>query len=368
MDRHVPGLTDEAWRDIKRRYDAWWHGDLHDRPLIQVTAPRDGAPPPEPWKGGTATPAEMWSDIDYAIWMTGQRLERTWYGGEALPTLESYLSPIGMSAGGGILFGCTPRFAADTVWVDPLPAADGFPQLAVDPARRRWIRDAFAAAGRASRGRFYGRESFANHAGDTLAAIRGTEQMLVDLIENPGWVAQAVERITDITQEFLRELWPLVSPEVLGLEGWVSTAGMWSAEMNFCADCDVSCMVSPRQFEGIFLPPLRRAMRDFSHTLYHLDGTEALRHLDALLATPEVDGIQWVPGAGREDLLQWVPVVRRIQAAGKCVQVLARPAEIEPFLREVSPKGLLFSTGCASEAEGRALVERVSRLSGVRPS
>lgn len=371
MDRRVPGLTPEAWENVKLRYEAWWRGGLHDRPLVQVTAPRDGAPPLVPWRGGAASDEERWTDIGYALWMTEQRLERTWYGGEALPTLDSYVSPIGMSAGGGILFGCTPHYAPDTVWVDPLavdpvPVGHGFPPLVVDPDRRRWIRDSFAAAGRASRGRFYGRESFANHAGDTLAAIRGAERLLVDLVENPDWVSQALERITDVLREFMAELLPLQSPETLGLEGWVSTAGMWSAERNFVPDCDVSCMVSPRQFEEIFLPPLRRAMRDFSRNLYHLDGTDALRHLDVLLATPEIDGIQWVPGAGRERLAQWIPLVRRIQAAGKCVQLLARPEEIEPLLREVPPDGLLFTTSCASEAEGRALVERVARLAGVR--
>ncbi len=231
----------------------------------------------------------------------------------------------------------------------------------MDTLQRGRVRDAFERAGRASRGRFYGRESFANHAGDTLAAIRGTERLLIDLVENPEWVTQAVELITDILRELMAELLPLQSPGVLGLEGWVSTAGMWSSNPNFIPDCDVSCMVSPRQFEGIFLPPLRRAMRDFSHNLYHLDGTEALRHLEVLLATPEIDGIQWVPGAGREKLMHWVPLVRRIQEAGKCVQLLARPEEIGPFLREVSPKGLLFTTSCASETEGRELMERVTR-------
>lgn len=368
MDRRVPGLTPEAWEAITRRYAAWWAGDLFDRPLVQVTAPRDGAPAPEAWKGGTSTPEERWTDVDFAIWQTEQRLARTWFGGEALPALDSYRSPIGMSAGGGILFGCTPHYAEDTVWVDPLPCGDGYPALVVDPARRRWIRDAFERAGRASRGRFYGRESFANHAGDTLATIRGTERLLVDLLEDPGWVARSLEEITETFRAFMAELLPLQSPEVLGLEGWVSTAGMWSAEPNFIPDCDVSCMVSPRQFEEIFLPPLRRAMRDFRHNLYHLDGTEALRNLDLLLETPEVDGIQWVPGAGREDLARWVPVVKRIQAAGRCVQLLARPGEIEPFLREVPARGLLFSTSCATEAEGRALLGRVARLAGVRPT
>jgi hypothetical protein len=48
------------------------------------------------------------------------------------------------------------------------------------------------------------------------------------------------------------------------------------------------------------------------------------------------------------------------------VQLIARPEEIEPILREVPPTGLLFSTSCRTEAEGRALVERVARLSGAR--
>jgi len=124
-------------------------------------------------------------------------------------------------------------------------------------------------------------------------------------------------------------------------------------------------MVSPRHFEGIFLPPLRRAMRDFSHNLYHLDGTEALRHLEVLLATPRSTASSGCR-APAERLMQWVPLVRRIQAAGRCVQLLARPEEIEPFLREVSPEGLLFSANCASETEGRDLIERVTKSAKTR--
>jgi hypothetical protein len=354
-------MTAGGWDDIKARYDAWWHADLHDRPLLHVTAPRDGAPPPVPWKGGAASAEEEWTDIGYALWMTEQSLARTWYGGEALPAVQSYTSPIGMSAGGALLFGCTPRFAEDTVWVDPLPAGPGYPTRVVDPARRRWIRDAFEQAGRASRGRFYVRESFSNHAGDTLAAMRGTEQLMIDLAENPGWVTGAVASVSGSLQDLAREVQPLVSPGVTGMEGWLSSAGMWSAGVNFCADCDVSCMVSPRQFAEIFLPPLRSVMQQYEHTLYHLDGAEAVRHLDALLACPDVDAIQWVPGAGREEIMQWVPLVKRIRAAGKSVQVIAKPQEVAPLLAEVSPAGLLISTSCATETEGRDLVRLVER-------
>ncbi len=291
--------------------------------------------------------------------MTEQQLLRTWYGGEALPAVASYTSPIGMSAGGGLLYGCRPTLAEDTVWVEPLPAPDGYPHLVVDPDRRKWIKDSFEAACRASLGRFFIRESFCNQAGDTLAAIRGTERLLIDLAENPGWVAQAVRAISEDLRAFTGELLPSAAPERTGMDGWLSTAGMWSSGVNFCADCDVSCMVSPRQFQEIFLPPLLVTMRDYQHTLYHLDGGEAIRHLDTLLSCPEVNGIQWIPGAGREAILQWVPLIRRIQSAGRCVQVLTKPQEVGPLLDAVSPRGLLISTSCATEAEGRDLLRLV---------
>jgi hypothetical protein len=348
------------WERVKERWEHWWAGGCLDRPLLQLSAPRDGAPAAEPWRGGQATEEERWTDIDFAIHATEHDLRATWRGGESLPALASYKSPLGMSAGGALLFGCTASFAEDTVWVDPLPG--GVPaQLRPDPARRARLLDCFARAGRSSRGRFWIRESFGNHAGDTLAALRGTERLLVDLLEDPATVRRGLEQVTDIYQDILDEAWPLVSPGVIGLEGWLSTAGTWSPGVNFCADCDVSCMVSPRQFEDVFLPPLVRAMRAADHVIYHLDGTDALRHLDALLALPEVEAIQWVPGAGREAILQWVPLVRRIQAAGRSVQAIVRPEEVLPLVDAVPPEGLLCAVSCGTRAAGEALLEAVER-------
>jgi hypothetical protein len=35
----------EDWPLIKQRWQAWWHQEIVDRPVIQITAPRDGAGP-----------------------------------------------------------------------------------------------------------------------------------------------------------------------------------------------------------------------------------------------------------------------------------------------------------------------------------
>jgi hypothetical protein len=128
-------------------------------------------------------------------------------------------------------------------------------------------------------------------------------------------------------------------------------------------DCDISCMLSPRQFEELFLPPLIETMHMVDHRIYHLDGTVALQHLDRLLDVPEIQAIQWVPGDGHEAVLQWVPLIRRIQKAGKGVQVCARPEDVPGLLNEVSARGLCIVTTCDSEQEARDLLDVASRTS-----
>lgn len=44
-----------------------------------------------------------------------------------------------------------------------------------------------------------------------------------------------------------------------------------------------------------------------------------MRHVDALLALPKLDGIQWIPGAGAPPVSEWIPLLEHIQAAGKLV-------------------------------------------------
>jgi hypothetical protein len=203
-----------------------------------------------------------------------------------------------------------------------------------------------------------------NHAGDNLALVRGSEALMRDVAENPAWVRQAVQQVSDILIEVYAALWPLVDESITGVEGSYNYCGLWSPARTMAFDCDVSCMLSPRQFEELFLPPLVQTMRTVDHRIYHLDGVVALQHLDALLALPELHAIQWLPGAGKErTILDWVPVIRRIQRAGKNALVYAEAHEIPALLGEVSARGLCIGTTCASEQEARDLLAVVKRLS-----
>jgi hypothetical protein len=102
--------------------------------------------------------------------------------------------------------------------------------------------------------------------------------------------------------------------------------------------------------------------RWLDYSLYHLDGTQALCHLERLLALEALDAIEWtpqdgLPGGGDP---RWFPLYRRILAAGKSVQAVGVAYdEVIPLLDAVGPRGLFIITEAPDENSARALEERV---------
>ena len=125
-------------------------------------------------------------------------------------------------------------------------------------------------------------------------------------------------------------------------------------------DCDLSCMISRRDFRELFLPPLLETMQTVKHRIYHLDGWVAMQHLETLLGLPDLQAIQWLPGAGREAIAQWIPLIQHVQAAGKGIAVYVQPEEIPLLLHECKPEGLFINTTCQSEDQARRVVEGIN--------
>jgi hypothetical protein len=341
------------WPTIKQRWEAWWQHEILDRVLIAVTAPRSQVPP---MVIPAADPETQWTSAEYMVTRARELNRTTYFGGEALPAFNH-----GWSAGNALYLGCRPHFAPDTVWVDPAPVGqDGYPCL--DDSWRtnswwKWMLETTRTAAEASRGRYFMQALWGNLAGDTLALARGTENLLLDIITDPGWVKAAVKRVTDIQAEAIEATWGIMGPGKLGIEGSQNYVGCWSPGRTFGLDCDFSCMISPQSFREIILPTLLETIATIDHRIYHLDGPGALGHLDTILGIRELQAIQWVPGAGQDEILQWIPLIQHIQKAGKSVAVIVRPDEIDPLLQEVRPEGLFISTTCRTEDDARRLVD-----------
>jgi hypothetical protein len=117
------------------------------------------------------------------------------------------------------------------------------------------------------------------------------------------------------------------------------------------------------EFQVDYLPSLLAEVTHMTHNVFHLDGKGMLRHLDRILAVPQIQAIQWVQGVGDDaPILQWLPVIRRIQAAGKGVVVDLQLAELEPFLAAMEPRGLYLCIPAAEEIQPDIL-KRLQRWS-----
>lgn len=120
-------------------------------------------------------------------------------------------------------------------------------------------------------------------------------------------------------------------------------------------------MLSPELFEEFCLPYLLEEVKLAPYNIFHLDGPGVARHLDVLLKIDEIQAIQWVQGLGNDaPIMQWVPLIKKIQQAGKSVVVGLKKEELKEFMSEVSPKGI-YLTMDASYDEQESIVNLIKR-------
>jgi hypothetical protein len=176
---------------------------------------------------------------------------------------------------------------------------------------------------------------------DTLSALRGDIPLLYDLIERPGWV---MDRLAEINAAYL-QVFEVLYQRIKAADGsHVFTAfNLWGPGRTAKVQCDLSANLSPRMFRQFVVPPLTAQCAWLDYSMYHLDGTNALQHLDSLLETEPLRAIEWTPQAGRPGggSAEWYTLYRRIKAAGKSVQVVGvEDSELVPLLDAIGPQGV----------------------------
>ena len=347
---------------------AWWQGEIVDRVVMCVTAPKDPGQSPRVAPGHRApanTPdLERWwthSPIVLARWLA--EMENTFFGGEAVPHIWLDFGPSIISA----YLGCPMHFATDTTWQDPILDDWSEPLPTFNPADVWWQRTMrlLQAGLEMSRGRYFMGFSDFGGPGDTLAHLRGAQALCTDLIDRPEYVRHAEALYSALWQYLFQVQYVTMRRYQQGSIGWM---GVWAPGSTFPLQCDFSAMVSPAMFRAFFLPHLEAQARLVEYPIYHLDGPGALPHLDAILEIPEIRAIQWQPGAGAMPVTRWMDVLKRIQAAGKglYIDIAHTDAEIEYLINELNPAGLLFRTGRSTPAEAQDLLRKVEKWTARR--
>jgi hypothetical protein len=345
------------WAQAKQRLAAWWHGE---GPAVCLLAPRDrpceDIQPPSPPADVTA----RWTDPVYRRRRAEYEMAHTWFAAEAFPFFDTEIGPGSL----GVMLGSEPGFAEDTVWYEPcIDDPEKHPPLRFKPTGNRWWDAHLAVIDeglRNANGRYLVGVPDLIENIDTLAALRGTEQLLFDLIERPAWVHQRLEEINDA----YRTAFEMIYERVRDTDGGnaFSAFHLWGPGRTAKVQCDLCCMISPPMFKEFVAPYLNRQCAQLDYTMYHLDGPGAIKHLDALLAIDTIAAIEYTPGAGNPKGGEpcWHELYRRIRRGGKSVQAVGvRPDQVVQIFDAVGPEGVFLWVNSESQTQAEKLLNQI---------
>jgi hypothetical protein len=334
------------YAQARERIDAFWDFDVLDRPVtvMNILKPFEELVPLP--TSHHPDPAARWMDSQYQAELALASLSNQEFLGETLPIAFPNLGPEIFS----VFYGCPLHFGDfGTSWTDPIlndwSQADA---LALDwnsPWLHRLIEmtDALLEIGK---GKFITGMTDWHPGGDAIAAFRDPERLAMDLITHKADVQRLLDRINGDYFKMYDFFFDKLRGAGLPITSWTPLV---SEGKYYIPSNDFSIMISKTMFNEIFLPGIIAECRFLDRSIYHLDGPGALRHLDSLLAIPELQAVQWVYGAGNEGFHRWVNVYRKIQSAGKGIQVICDVSELDAIMETLSPQGLFLSVGGVSD-------------------
>lgn len=195
---------------------------------------------------------------------------------------------------------------------------------------------------------------------DALSALRSPQKLCFDLVDQPDEVHTALDKVN--------EIYPIIYDLVYNAGGMNNTGTIgWApiycpaCEGRFAVvQCDFSCLISPEHVREYVVPSIKKEASYLDHCVYHYDGKDALRHIDDIIAIPEIDIIQWVPGEGQPRSIDWINLLKKIQLAGKGLWIFDWTAqEIIERHSELSSEGLIFSTHLPSRGLADEFLDRM---------
>jgi hypothetical protein len=344
------------------RYEAWWHGELLDRAPVNLYVRSD-----KPWNGPQKTHAslrERWLDVEFVVQCAAANMERGVWMGDTLPVFMPNIGPEITAT----LFGCELDFSEHSSWSEPIiHDADEWPRLlemAPDFENIYWqtmeaMTDLSLEIGR---DKWLTGLTDLHGNWDILAALRDPQELCMDVLDCPEIVTQVALHAADSYVQSFERLWAKIGATGQGATTWLP---FYHNGPAYVPSCDFWCMVSGEAARDMVLPSIVREMAPLERSIFHLDGPQALRHLDLLLELPHLNAVQWVYGAGAGPAAKWIDVYKRIQSAGKSFQLLAEtPADALEVLAAIGPRGAWVCVGeaFASPEEATAFLREVEKL------
>ena len=197
---------------------------------------------------------------------------------------------------------------------------------------------------------------------DILAGLRDPQMLCMDVLDCPDILAKVGRHVSRGYVAAFERSYAKVAAAGFGSTTWTP---MYHRGPGYVPSSDFWCMVSPEVGRALIWPDIQFEMAPLQRSVFHLDGPQALKHLDLLLNCPQLNALQWVYGDGHGRASDWLDIYRKARAAGKSVQVFAaEAADALHVLRELGPHGVWIQIFApfASAEEANAFLREVARV------
>jgi len=339
-----------------KRIKAWYFGEIIDRPPVNLLSWY-------PQKEGFvekkyANLRDQWMDAEHLVDRYLNQIEGRKFIGESFPMWMPNLGPNVYSA----FFGADIVFEPSTTWLTPcIKDWSDLDALKFDfnnPYFKK-IEEMTKYALSRCEGNFLVGYTDLHPGLDCVSAWRDPQELCFDLYDNPDEVIKAVKKANepfiDMVDRF--HSWSASSNNIsitwLGLP--------FEGKMNI-PSCDFSSMISTKQFEEFAMPALLSEVKAADYNIFHVDGAGVANHLEQIMSLPNTGALQWVQGEGESfPIMQWIPLIQRMLAGGKSVNVILSSSDLDSFMDAVPPKGILLTIFTSDDDEKVEIIKKVEK-------
>ena len=346
--------------ETKQRYINWWN---HKGIILNMwehfqegVQPHAEIMPPAPAKDLS----QKWFDpqwrAEYLDWYVAHSSLKA----DILPVANTQLGPGSLAAIlGGVFEG-----GEDTIWIHPNP--DFTDEIVFNPEHPNWIlhKELLKACKAKANGHYFVGMPDLMEGLDVLAALKGTDRVLLDTVMQPEILEQQMQQINDIYFKVFDELYDIIRE---GDEMAFCYFSSWAPGKMSKLQSDISTMISQDDYRRFVQPFIREQCQKIDYTLYHLDGVGAMHHLPALLEIEELNAIQWTPGVGEPQggSPKWSDLYKKILAGGKSVMACwVTLDELKPLLDHIGADGVHLEMDFHNEKEVEQAMRIVEEYTG----
>ena len=321
------------------RIYAWYEQRVIDRPPVRFHHHNVEYERHRTVAGPWQTAEERWLDVTFQVKTFVDSLAGTTFLGETFPVFWPNLSAVVYN----LFLGQAAHFDDVTAWTHPcVHDLENVPALPVqrDGTYFRSVETLTKGALERAEGQFLVGYTDMYAGIDCTMGLRGMATMCLDLLIHP----EQIKRLIDLAFAEYAEVYHHFDHLLKYREHLsVTWMNLPSFETFNVLACDFATCIGREQFDEFCMPIIRREAGLFKHNVFHMDGRGVARHVDSVLTLPNLVAIQWAQGYRQDKpIAQWVPLIRKIQEAGKSVIVDLELHELEDFMKQVDPVGIML--------------------------